>query len=297
MPQMTPTVVAKNLHKEYGEFTAVNDISFKVQSGEVFGVVGPNGAGKTTTLKMLAGLITPTSGSATVAGFDVSDSQMQQRLGFLPEESPLYESMTGVSYLQFFADLYDVPRDIASERIHEILNSLDLEHRNRKIGDMSKGMRRKVAIARSLVNDPDVLIYDEPASGLDPLTTNYVLEFVETLSDDGKTILFSAHNLHHVESLCDRVAVMNNGCVITQGTIDELYDTHGETTYHITTSANLDGATPVEEGYRITVTSQDQLTSVQNTIHSENESLLDVRTETDSLEDIVLDLSEPTGDA
>jgi len=191
------------LRKTYGDFAAVVDSSFEVETGEIFGVVGPNGAGKTTTLKMLAGLIEPTAGSAEVAGFDAEDPAMRHRLGFLPEESPLYEDMTPRSYLTFFADLYDVPRSTADDRIAETLDRLELEYRDRRIGDMSKGMKRKVAIARSLINDPDVLIYDEPASGLDPLTTNSVLEFTRELRADEKTVIFSAHNLYHVESVCD----------------------------------------------------------------------------------------------
>ena len=151
-----------DLRKEYGGFVAVEGSSFSIERGEVFGVVGPNGAGKTTTLKMLAGLIEPTAGTAVVAGHTPGEPAMARQLGFLPEESPLYEEMTAIEYLEFFADLYDVPTDVAHKRIHDSLDRLDLEHRNRRIGNMSKGMQRKVAIARALVNDPDVLIFDEP---------------------------------------------------------------------------------------------------------------------------------------
>lgn len=187
------------LRKRYGEFVAVAGSDFVADAGEIFGIVGPNGAGKTTTLKMLSGLVEPTAGDARVAGRDVSDPEMRHRLGFLPEESPLYENMTARSYLSFFADLYDVPGDAAEERYERTLDRLDLQHRDRRLGDVSKGMKRKVAIARSLVNDPDVLVYDEPVSGLDPLTTNEVLRFVEELAEDGKTVVFSAHNLYHVD--------------------------------------------------------------------------------------------------
>lgn len=197
-------ITVENLRKTYGDFPAVVGSDFSVESGEVFGIVGPNGAGKTTTLKMLAGLVEPTSGTASVLGFDPEDPEMRRKLGFLPEESPLYEDMTPRSYLRFFADLYDVPRGVADDRTGAVLDRLDLEYRDRRLGDMSKGMKRKVAIARSLVNDPDLLIYDEPASGLDPLTTNVVLDFVQELRDEDKTVVFSAHNLFHVESICDR---------------------------------------------------------------------------------------------
>lgn len=220
-------VAAENLRKEYGGTVAVEDSSFSVEKGEVFGIVGPNGAGKTSTLKMLSGLLEPTDGTAQVAGYDSEDEEMRRYLGFLPEESPLYENMTGTSYLRFFADLYDVQSDEAEERIHTTLDDLELDDRQRKIGNMSKGMKRKVAIARSLVNDPSVLVYDEPASGLDPLTTNYVLDFTQGLADRGKTIVFSAHNLFHVERICDRVIIMRDGVISARGTVEDIRSTYG----------------------------------------------------------------------
>jgi ABC-2 type transport system ATP-binding protein len=226
------------LTKTYGGFTAVVDSSFSIAEGEVFGIVGPNGAGKTTTLKVLAGLVEPTSGEVRVAGYDSTEAAMRQHLGFLPEESPLYEEMTATAYLRFFADLYEVPRPVATERIETALDRLDLDHRDRRLGDVSKGMRRKVAIARSLVNDPDVLVYDEPASGLDPVTSDAVLAFTRELRAAGKTVVFSAHNLHNVESVCDRVVIMNEGRIVARGTVDEIRDRHGETTYHVYTDVS-----------------------------------------------------------
>ena len=228
------------LRKTYGDFAAVVDSDFSVDEGEVFGIVGPNGAGKTTTLKILAGLVEPTDGEARVAGYDSTESAMRHHLGFLPEESPLYEEMTATSYLRFFADLYDVPRPVADQRIESALDRLELDHRDRRLGDVSKGMKRKVAIARSLVNDPDVLVYDEPASGLDPVTTNSVLEFTRELRAAGKTVVFSAHNLYHVESVCDRVIIMNEGRIVARGTVDEIRERHGETAYHVYTDVSPD---------------------------------------------------------
>jgi ABC-2 type transport system ATP-binding protein len=212
---------AVDLRKEYGDVVAVSGSTFSVESGEIFGLIGPNGAGKTTTLKMLAGLLEPTAGEATVAGFDSQEREMRRHLGFLPEDSPVYEHMTARSYLHFFADLYDVPDEVADERIESTLDRLDLEVRNRPLGNTSKGMKRKVAIARSLVNDPEVLIYDEPASGLDPLTTNAIIDFVSDLGAD-RTVVFSAHNLYHVEALCDRVAMLLDGELSVTGTIEEI---------------------------------------------------------------------------
>lgn len=285
-----------DLRKEYGEFTAVEGSSFSVPEGEVFGVVGPNGAGKTTTLKMLAGLVEPTSGTARVAGYDAQNPEMRQYLGFLPEESPLYEDMTAVSYLKFFADLYDVPGDVASERIHDTLDRLDLEHRDRKIGDMSKGMTRKVAIARSLVNDPDVLIYDEPASGLDPLTTNYIIEFTRDLAESGKTVVFSAHNLFHVESICDRVAVMNDGRIVARGSVPDIREEHGRTEYHVYTTVEVSDAVAENGSYRRVVESMAAVEETRELARDAGGEVEDIQTHSPSLEDIFLELAEESPD-
>jgi len=280
-----------SLRKEYSGFVAVEDSSFSVEAGEVFGIVGPNGAGKTTTLKMLAGLIEPTSGTATVAGVPAGETEMRRNLGWVPEESPLYEDMTAHSYLRFFADLYDVPRSVANERISEALDRLDLEHRERAIGDMSKGMKRKVAIARALVNDPDVLIFDEPASGLDPLTTNYIIDFVRELSDEGRTVVFSAHNLFHVESLCDRILVMNRGEVIARGTLEEIRERHGRTEYRVYTDVPVEGATKENGRFRRVVESMDAVEQTRESAQAEGGSVVDIQTHEPSLEEIFLEIA------
>ena len=290
-------IEARDLRKEYGGFAAVEGSTFSVEAGEVFGVVGPNGAGKTTTLKMLAGLLEPTSGTATVAGYDAGETAMRTRLGFLPEESPLYEEMTPLSYLRFFADLYDVSRDVATERIHGTLDELDLDHRERQLGDMSKGMKRKVAIARSLVNDPDVLIYDEPASGLDPLTTNYIIEFTERLAQEGKTVVFSAHNLFHVESICDRVAIMNEGEIVARGDLAQLQAEHGETTYTVYTSVEVPGSVRENGRHRRVVESMDAVETVREAAEAADGRVEDIRTEASSLEDVFLNVAEDGADA
>jgi len=285
-------ISAENLRKEYGGVVAVADSSFSVDPGEVFGVIGPNGAGKTTTLKVLSGLVEPTRGSATVAGHDVADPEMRRDLGFLPEESPLYEEMTPRSYLRFFADLYGVDRGVARERIRESLDELQLDVRDRPIGDLSKGMTRKVAIARSLVNDPDVLVYDEPASGLDPVTTNYILEFVRGLADEGRTIVFSAHNLYHVEDVCDRVLVMNRGEIVARGSLDEVRSAHGTTEYRVYTSVEVEGATRVDGRYRRVVTDMSAVESVREAAAEAGGEVVDIRTVEPSLEDVFLDIAD-----
>ncbi|MDS0221188.1 ABC transporter ATP-binding protein [Haloarcula sp. S1AR25-5A] len=283
---------ARDIRKEYGGFVAVQGSSFSVDRGEVFGIIGPNGAGKTTTLKMLAGLLEPTSGTAEIAGLDTETAEMRQQLGFLPEESPLYEEMTPISYLKFFADLYDVPPDVAEERMHDTLDELELEHRDRKLGDMSKGMKRKVAIARSLINDPDVLIYDEPASGLDPLTTNYVIEFTEQLAKEGKTIVFSAHNLFHVESICDRVVIMNEGEIVARGDLEQLQAEYGHTRYHVYTTVDVPGAIKENGTYERVVESMEEVETTRRQAENRGGDVVDIRTEESSLEEVFLNVAE-----
>jgi ABC-2 type transport system ATP-binding protein len=216
---------------------------------------------------------------------------MRRSLGFLPEESPLYEDMTPRSYLRFFADLYDVPRDVARERTEETLDRLELEHRERRLGDMSKGMKRKVAIARSLVNDPDLLVYDEPASGLDPLTTNYVLQFTRELADRGKTVVFSAHNLYHVESVCDRVVIMNRGQIVARGTVPEIRAEHGSTAYHVFTTVPLPDSDPAGDEYVSVVDDMAGVETVREATADAGGQVVDIRTEEPSLEDLFLDIA------
>jgi ABC-2 type transport system ATP-binding protein len=280
------------LTKRYGDVTAVADVSFEVESGTVYGLVGPNGAGKTSTLKSIAGLVEPTSGQITVDGREPGDPEMRRRMGYLPEESPLYEDMTPRGYLHFFADLYDVPRETASERIERTLDRLELTERDRAVGDFSKGMRRKVAIARSLVNDPDVVLYDEPASGLDPLTTNTVVEFTRELAAEGKTVLFSAHDLYHVERVCDRVAIMRDGELAARGTLASIREDYGEVEYSVYTDVPVSAAAPSGDQYVATVDSMAGVETLREEIAEAGGSVLDIRTRESSLEDLFLEVTD-----
>ncbi|MFB6270685.1 MAG: ABC transporter ATP-binding protein [Halobacterium sp.] len=284
-------ISVRGLEKRYGAVTAVDGVSFDVDDGEVFGLVGPNGAGKTSTLKMLCGLVEPSAGTIEVNGMDAGDTEMRRSLGFLPEESPLYDEMSPRSYLRFFADLYDVDRETADERIGAALDRLDLDARDRPVGDFSKGMKRKVAIARSLVNDPDVLVYDEPASGLDPITTNTVVEFTRELADDGKTVVFSAHDLHHVESVCDRVAIMREGELAATGTLADIQAEFGRVEYRVFTDVEVDGTEPAGDRYATVVPSMDDVEAVREQAQAAGGSVVDIRTRESTLEDVFLDVA------
>ena len=284
-------ISVRGLQKRYGDVTAVDGVSFEVDAGEVFGLVGPNGAGKTSTLKMLCGLVEPSAGEVTVNGFDAGETEMRRSLGFLPEESPLYDEMSPRGYLRFFADLYDVDRDTANERIEAALDRLDLDARDRPVGDFSKGMKRKVAIARSLVNDPDVLVYDEPASGLDPLTTNTVVEFTRELADDGKTIVFSAHDLHHVESVCDRVAIMRDGALAATGTLADIREEHGDVSYRVFTDVPVEPSEPAGDRHVTTVDAMDDVEAIREAAGDAGGAVVDIRTDESTLEDVFLDVT------
>lgn len=278
-------VEAVGLVKAYNGERAVDGIDFSVGRGEVLGIIGPNGAGKTTTLKMICGLIPPTDGRAVITGQEVSvdNINIKKIIGYLPEESPLYENMKTRDYLMFFAAIHDIDKKEADRRIDELLEKLNLEENSKRLGTFSKGMKRKVAIARSLVNDPRILIYDEPASGLDPQTAYYILGFIQTMKKRGKTIIFSAHNLAQVESICDRVIVMKNGRTAAHGTIEELKKQYGTTAYSITYQAG--GTTQI-----LTIKDMDEMNRAVREIVDGGGIITDVSVEESDLEEIFLRL-------
>jgi len=193
---------------------AVEDLNLKVEKGEVFGLLGPNGAGKTTTIRMLACLIKQTSGTAFVNGLEINTSSDSQKIrgivGVLPESPGLYESLSANRNLDFFAQLYGVPKDKREKRIEELLKMLDLwDRRDEPVATYSKGMKQKIAIARAFVHDPQVVFLDEPTAGLDPQASLTVREFLVALKKEGRTVFINSHHLDEVERLCDRIAVMN----------------------------------------------------------------------------------------
>ena len=237
---------ADGLVKRYGAVEAVAGIGLEVKPGRIVGLVGNNGAGKTTTLKLLCGILEPTSGVATVDGVPTLQAAARHRLGFLPEDSPLYDDQTPVEYLEFFWRLYGLPRAGRKARIEALLADLRLDPPfwRRPIGQLSKGSARKVAIARALLHDPAVLILDEPASGLDPATRRELDGVLSRLRSQGKAILLSAHNLKQVEELCDDIVLVHQGRVVARGTLQQLREALGEPQYRLHASVPFTGATP-----------------------------------------------------
>ncbi len=283
------------LGKEYEGFTAVEVLNFEIKKGEIFGIVGPNGAGKTTTLKMLSGLVMPTRGSIRIQGMDLGKyaERIKQKLGFLPEDSPLYEGMTADDYLMFFAEIYGVEKNEASGRIRYLLRALRLDAGTKKIGEMSKGMQRKVAIARALINDPEFLIFDEMTSGLDPLTSKYLADFVSGLKNRGKTVVFSAHNLYQVESLCDRVLIMNKGKEVACGTMGEIKKKCGAIEYKVEFSSEKEfdfNAIRNDGKFTVCTNNLDEFNSITEWVAKNNGKIIDIKTTETSLEDIFVKL-------
>ena len=207
----TPAIEVSHLTKVFGGRTAVSDVSFSVARGEVFGFLGPNGAGKTTTVRTLGTLLTPTSGSATVAGIPLAPEngvEIRRLISIMPESPGLYLRLSVAENLECFADLYEVPN--RDERIDRSLRAVSMADRAADAcGTLSKGLRQRVALARALLSDPEVLFLDEPTSGLDPVASRDVHELIATLSRGGVTIFLTTHRLEEAERLCDRVAIMN----------------------------------------------------------------------------------------
>jgi len=279
--------------KSYKDFEAVKDLSLEVRDGEILGIIGHNGAGKSTTLKMMVGLISPTSGTVEVMGRDmVKDGTYVKRfLGYLPEESPLYENMTVNEYLRFFSGLYDMPREKANERINLLLDSLKLPERNKLTGELSKGMKRKVSIARALLHDPKLLVLDEPSSGLDPLTSFFIVDYMRRLRSEGKTIVLSAHNLFHVEYVCDRVAILKNGRLLVCDTMENIRKDLGKREYEVKFMSDQRLDYEKKDGNYIYRTADvGEIASLLRNISDNNWALVDMSMKESALEDIYVKL-------
>ncbi|MFA5043707.1 MAG: ABC transporter ATP-binding protein [Kiritimatiellia bacterium] len=206
---------------------AVNAIAFDVRAGEVFGLLGPNGSGKTTTLRMILGLLAPTRGTLAVFGRSPRDVESKARIGYLPEESCLYPYLTAREILNFYGRLFNLPRAARRTCIDQLLEMTGLQHaQHRPVGEFSKGMARRVGLAQALINDPDLIVLDEPTAGLDPVGCRQFKDLIMALARRGKTVILSSHLLADVEHVCDRVAIMGDGVILVQGRVRDLLEQH-----------------------------------------------------------------------
>ncbi len=218
-------VELKDITKRYNEIVAVNNLSLKIGTGEIFGLLGPNGSGKSTTLKMLLGLVQPTAGAVTVLGLDVQKQpvEVKQLVGYVPESPNIYEFLTGIEYLDFIGDIYGMPTAEKKLRITEYLKAMQLEGRE---GDMinsySDGMKKKISLISAFLHKPKLLILDEPLNALDPRSARIVKDFLHELKGQGVTTIMSTHVLEIAEALCDRIGIMYQGNLLALGDMDDL---------------------------------------------------------------------------
>ena len=215
----------KKNNKENEIFVAVDNISFNVKKGEIFGFLGPNGAGKTTTIKMIVGLLKPDDGKIFIDGIDVWENPIEgkKQISYVPDSPEIYDKLKGIEYLNFIADMYEIPKDIRQERMEKYLEIFNLKAAiGDIIGSYSHGMKQKLVLISALIHEPKLFILDEPMVGLDPKSSFHLKELMRQRCDEGKTVFFSTHVLEVAEKLCDRIAIINKGKIIALGTMEEL---------------------------------------------------------------------------
>jgi ABC-2 type transport system ATP-binding protein len=222
---------ARALTKVYKDFWgitkvhALKGLDLAVRRGEIFGLLGPNGSGKSTTIKLLLGLLFPSSGQALVFGREATDVAKNERIGYLPEESYLYKFLNAEETLDFYGRLFDMPTEVRRQRIAELIDLVKLtKAKNRQLREYSKGMTRRIGLAQALINDPEVLLLDEPTSGLDPIGTREMKDLILKLKSQGKTVLLSSHLLDDVQDVCDRIAILHQGELKELGRVDALLE-------------------------------------------------------------------------
>ena len=235
-PQPEVVIETHNLSKVYRDFwgrqkvRALKALDLEVRRGEIFGLLGPNGSGKTTTIKLLLGLLFPTSGRALVFGKDATDVGKNERIGYLPEESYLYKFLNADETLDFYGRLFNMPAAERRERINRLIAEVKLEKdRRRQLKEYSKGMTRRIGLAQALINDPELIVLDEPTTGLDPIGTREMKDLIIRLREEGKTVLLCSHLLPDIQDVCDRIAILHQGELKELGRIDTLLTVQDET--------------------------------------------------------------------
>lgn len=232
-------IETRNLGKIYRDFwgrkkvSALKSLDIEVKKGEIFGLLGPNGSGKSTTIKLVQGLLFPTSGRAFVFGKDARDVTKNERIGYLPEESYLYKFLNAEETLDFYGRLFDMPSEVRRERSDQLIKMVGLSHaRRRQLKEYSKGMTRRIGLAQALINEPDLLILDEPTTGMDPIGSREMKDLIVRLRDEGKTILMCSHQLADVQDVCDRVAILHQGELRELGRVESLLKVRDVTEVH-----------------------------------------------------------------
>jgi ABC-2 type transport system ATP-binding protein len=244
---MEPIIQLKGVFKNYGQKPVLKGINLSIDAGQVIGYIGPNGAGKSTTVKILCGLISDYDGKVTVAGIDLKEDPVavKRKIGYVPELAELYDVLTPVEFLGLMAELYDIPKTVALERIHKMLTAFGLEaNMSNRMDTFSKGMKQKVLITSGLLHNPDIIILDEPLSGLDANSVIIVKELISKLAKEGKTIFYCSHMMDVVEKVSDRIILINEGQVIADGSFSELQAQQGNESLekifaHLTATASL----------------------------------------------------------
>lgn len=238
-------ILTQDISKQFGTLWAVDGVNLHVQAGEVLALLGPNGAGKTTTIRMLTSILLPTSGGAWIAGYNVvhDAKKVRSSVGVLTEQHGLYGRMTAVDYMDFFGQIYGLDKNSRQKRVNHLLGDFGLiVDRRRKIGEFSKGMRQKLALARALIHDPPVLLLDEPTSAMDPESARLVRDAIRDMRSASRTIIICTHNLAEAEELADQIAIIRKGKIITQGPKEELkFNLLGPSEYEVRLGAEING--------------------------------------------------------
>lgn len=290
-----------SLNKSFGSVNALNNLNLDIKRGELLGIIGPNGAGKTTAIRITCCILKPDSGDILVDGMSIHQEQLKIKsmIGYLPEEPNLYERFKAKDLLRYFAELYGVPKEEIDGRIWELLELVGMSHRaDDRINTFSKGLRQRIGIARALIHDPQIIIFDEPTMGLDPATSNNIREFIRKLKGE-KTIILCTHYMDEADALCDRVAILNQGRILDMGTPQDLKSKiHGDIILNIKLENPdvhapniIEGFSTVEEvrvsgnQYTISLKSKDE---IKNVINAFEGNIISVNTKEPTLEDVFI---------
>lgn len=308
---MSYIIEIDNLSKDYEKgfwkkkkIRALDGLNLKVEAGQIFGFLGGNGAGKTTTIKILMSLIFPTGGSARILGSDISDSKMHSRIGYCPENPYFYDYLKAFELMLYFAELLGIEHSKRKELCAELLTRVGLDEKdwNKQLRKFSKGMLQRVGIAQSLINDPEIVFFDEPMSGLDPLGRREIRELISELRENGTTVFMSTHILSDIEALCDNVAILRNGKLTAEGNLNDLLAKSGEIQSFEIMVKNVSaealskfiGKIPGTEifakanGANIQIASEDDIESVLQIVRKAGGNLVSVQPVKQSLEELFL---------